>query len=103
MQIELSAMWDQLRELGYKSSFLMIQSSGGIGEVFRTTASRTFNGGPVSGLMGAHHVATSLGYKNVVDDRHGRHQLRRRPGRRKTASAATISARSSTAGWSASP
>src|SRR5208337_4686064 len=27
---------------------------------------RTFNSGPVSGLMGAHHVAKSLGYKNVV-------------------------------------
>ena len=66
MQIELSAMWDKLRERGYKKPLLMIQSSGGIAEVFRTTASRTFNSGPVSGLMGAHHVAKTLGYKNVV-------------------------------------
>jgi len=66
MQIELSAMWDKLRENGYKKPLLMIQSSGGIAEVFRTTASRTFNSGPVSGLMGAHHVAKSLGYHNVV-------------------------------------
>ena len=66
MQIELSAMWDKLRESGYKKPLLMIQSSGGIAEVFRTTASRTFNSGPVSGLMGAHHVAKSLGYHNVV-------------------------------------
>jgi N-methylhydantoinase A/oxoprolinase/acetone carboxylase beta subunit len=66
MQIELSAMWDKLRERGYTKPLLMIQSSGGIAEVFRTTASRTFNSGPVSGLMGAHHVAKSLGYKNVV-------------------------------------
>jgi N-methylhydantoinase A/oxoprolinase/acetone carboxylase beta subunit len=66
MQIELSAMWDKLRDRGYKKPLLMIQSSGGIAEVFRTTASRTFNSGPVSGLMGAHHVAKSLGYKNVV-------------------------------------
>src|SRR6202158_5954485 len=66
MQIELSAMWDKLRERGYKKPLLMIQSSGGIAEVFRTTASRTFNSGPVSGLMGAHHVARILGYKNVV-------------------------------------
>jgi N-methylhydantoinase A/acetophenone carboxylase len=66
MQIELSAMWDKLRERGYKKPLLMIQSSGGIAEVFRTTASRTFNSGPVSGLMGAHHVAKSLGYQNVV-------------------------------------
>ena len=66
MQIELSAMWDKLRENGYNKPLLMIQSSGGIAEVFRTTASRTFNSGPVSGLLGAHHVAKSLGYHNVV-------------------------------------
>jgi N-methylhydantoinase A/acetophenone carboxylase len=66
MQIELSAMWDKLRERGYTKPLLMIQSSGGIAEVFRTSASRTFNSGPVSGLMGAHHVAKSLGYQNVV-------------------------------------
>jgi N-methylhydantoinase A len=66
MQIELSAMWDKLRERGYKKPLLMIQSSGGIAEVFRTTASRTFNSGPVSGLMGAHHVAKMLGYHNVI-------------------------------------
>ncbi len=66
MQIELSAMWDKLRERGYKKPLLMIQSSGGIAEVFRTTASRTFNSGPVSGLMGAHHVAKTLGYHNVI-------------------------------------
>jgi N-methylhydantoinase A/oxoprolinase/acetone carboxylase beta subunit len=66
MQNELSAMWDQLRARGYQGSFLMIHNSGGSGEVFKTTASRTYNGGPVSGLMGSYHLATSLGYKNVV-------------------------------------
>jgi len=44
MQNELSAMWDRLRTLGYKGSFLMIHNSGGSGEVFKTTASRTYNG-----------------------------------------------------------
>src|SRR5271163_3675868 len=66
MQIELSAMLDTLREKGYSKPLLMIQSSGGIAEVFRTAASRTFNSGPVSGLMGAHHVAKILGYQDVV-------------------------------------
>jgi N-methylhydantoinase A/acetophenone carboxylase len=66
LQTELSAMWDKLRDRGYNKPLLMIQSSGGVAEVFRTTASRTFNSGPVSGLMGAHHVARSLGYHNVV-------------------------------------
>ena len=66
MQIELSTCWDKLRERGYKRSLSMIQSSGGIAEVFKTAASRTFNSGPVSGLMGAHHVAKALGFQNVV-------------------------------------
>ena len=66
MQIELSTCWDKLRDRGYKRSLSMIQSSGGIAEVFKTAASRTFNSGPVSGLMGAHHVAKALGYQNVV-------------------------------------
>jgi len=66
MQIELSTCWDKLRDRGYKRSLSMIQSSGGIAEVFKTAASRTFNSGPVSGLMGAHHVAKSLGVHNVV-------------------------------------
>ncbi|HEY1263386.1 MAG TPA: hydantoinase/oxoprolinase family protein, partial [Terriglobales bacterium] len=66
MQIELSTCWDKLRERGYKRSLSMIQSSGGIAEVFKTAASRTFNSGPVSGLMGAHHIAKALGIHNVV-------------------------------------
>jgi N-methylhydantoinase A/acetophenone carboxylase len=66
MQIELSAMWDKLRDKGYRGSFLMIHNSGGIAEIFKTTASRTYNGGPVAGLIGAQHVAKQLGYHNVV-------------------------------------
>ena len=66
MQIELSAMWDKLRERGYHGSFMMIHNSGGVAEIFKTTASRTYNGGPVAGLMGSYHIANQLGYKNVV-------------------------------------
>ena len=66
MQTELSATWDKLRDAGYRGSFLMIHNSGGSGEVFKTTASRTYNGGPVSGLMGSYHLAGALGYDNVV-------------------------------------
>lgn len=66
MQIELSTCWDKLRDHGYRRSLSMIQSSGGIAEVFKTSASRTFNSGPVSGLMGAHHIARLLGFHNVV-------------------------------------
>ena len=66
MQIELSAMWDKLRDKGYRGSFQIIHNSGGIAEIFKTTASRTYNGGPVAGLIGAHHIAKQLGYHNVV-------------------------------------
>src|SRR3990172_1359090 len=66
MQIELSAMWDKLRDKGYRGSFQMIHNSGGIAEIFKTTASRTYNGGPVAGLIGAQHIARQLGYHNVV-------------------------------------
>jgi N-methylhydantoinase A/acetophenone carboxylase len=66
MQIELSAMWDKLRDKGYRGSFQMIHNSGGIAEIFKTTASRTYNGGPVAGLIGAHHIARQLGFHNVV-------------------------------------
>lgn len=66
MQIELSAMWDKLRDKGYRGSFQMIHNTGGIAEIFKTTASRTYNGGPVAGLIGAQNVAKQLGYHNVV-------------------------------------
>lgn len=66
MQNELSIIWDKLRERGYQRSLMIIQNSGGIAEVFKTSASRTYNSGPVSGLMGASHIAKQLGYKNVV-------------------------------------
>jgi N-methylhydantoinase A/acetophenone carboxylase len=66
MQIELSAMWDKLRDKGYGGSFQMIHNTGGIAEIFKTTASRTYNGGPVAGLIGAQYVAKQLGYHNVV-------------------------------------
>ncbi len=66
MQIELSAMWDRLRDSGYTGSFTMVHNTGGVAEVFKTTASRTYNGGPVAGLMGSYHIAKQLGYRNVV-------------------------------------
>ncbi len=66
MQIELSATWDRVRGEGFSGSFLMIHNSGGSAELFKTTACRTFNGGPVAGLMGAVHFAAQLGYSNVV-------------------------------------
>jgi N-methylhydantoinase A/acetophenone carboxylase len=66
MQAEISATWDKIRDRGYRGAFLMIHNSGGCGEIFKTSASRTFNGGPVAGLIGSAHFARQLGYKNVI-------------------------------------
>lgn len=66
MQTEICATWDKIREQRYRGNFLMIHNSGGSADIFKTPASRTFNGGPVSGLMGAAHFAKQLGYSNVI-------------------------------------
>src|SRR5260370_921488 len=46
--------------------FLREDNTGGSAEIFRPTASRTFNGGPVAGLMGSFHIGQALGYRNVI-------------------------------------
>ena len=66
MQNDIGATWDKLRARGYRGAFLMIHNSGGSADIFKTPASRTFNGGPVAGLMGSAYFANKLGYKNVV-------------------------------------
>jgi N-methylhydantoinase A/acetophenone carboxylase len=63
IKLELESTWDQLREMGYTGSFLLTHNTGGSAEMFKTTASRTYNGGPISGLMGSYHIGKALGYK----------------------------------------
>src|SRR5215218_9599563 len=59
MQIELSGTWDKLRERGYRGPFFMIHNTGGCADLFKTTASRTYNGGPIAGQIGARNVVTA--------------------------------------------
>lgn len=66
MQNDIGATWDKLRDKGFRGAFLMIHNSGGSADIFKTPASRTFNGGPVAGLMGSAYFASKLGYKNVI-------------------------------------
>ncbi|UGS34378.1 hydantoinase/oxoprolinase family protein [Capillimicrobium parvum] len=66
MQIELSGTWDKLRESGYRGPFFMIHNTGGCADLFKTTASRTYNGGPIAGLIGARNISRVLGAPNVV-------------------------------------
>jgi N-methylhydantoinase A/oxoprolinase/acetone carboxylase beta subunit len=65
IKAELESTWDQLREHGYRGSFLLTHNTGGSAEIFKTTASRTYNGGPIAGLMGSFHIGKSLGYKST--------------------------------------
>ena len=66
MQMELSAMWDRLREYGYGGPFMMVHNSGGMAEVFKTDAVRTYSAGPVAGLIGSYRLAKEIGHKNVI-------------------------------------
>jgi N-methylhydantoinase A/oxoprolinase/acetone carboxylase beta subunit len=66
IKAEMEATWDELREHGYRGSFLLTHNTGGSAEIFKTTASRTYNGGPISGLMGSFHIGKALGYRNVI-------------------------------------
>ncbi|MGE3848770.1 MAG: hydantoinase/oxoprolinase family protein, partial [Gammaproteobacteria bacterium] len=66
IKLEMEATWDQLRDKGYRGTFLLTHNTGGSAEMFKTTASRTYNGGPISGLMGSYHLGRALGYKNVI-------------------------------------
>jgi N-methylhydantoinase A/acetophenone carboxylase len=66
LQLELSNTWDRLRSKGYEGPFLMVHNSGGSADIFKTAASRTFNGGPVAGLIGGFHMSEAIGKKNVI-------------------------------------
>lgn len=63
---ELSSITDELRDRGYRKPLMMVHNSGGMAEVFRTSAIHTYNGGPVAGLMGGAHLGKLYGFKNVI-------------------------------------
>lgn len=66
MSDELKGMSDELRSSGYKRAMMMVHNSGGMAEVFRTTALNTYNGGPVAGIIGASYIGKMQGYKNII-------------------------------------
>lgn len=63
---ELSNIGDELRDLGYRNSLLMVHNTGGMAEVFRTSAVNTYNGGPVAGIIGSSAVGKVYDYPNIV-------------------------------------
>jgi N-methylhydantoinase A/oxoprolinase/acetone carboxylase beta subunit len=63
---ELSGMGDELRDAGYSRSIMMVHNTGGMAEVYRTSAVQTYNGGPVAGLIGGSAIGKRLGFDNVL-------------------------------------
>lgn len=63
---ELSRVYDRVRKAGYRGSLKMVHNTGGMADVFSTTAVQTFNGGPVAGLIGSAYVAKLYGFNNVI-------------------------------------
>ena len=63
---ELSNIGDELRDLGYSKSLLMVHNTGGMAEVFRTSAVNTYNGGPVAGIIGSSEIGKIYDYPNIV-------------------------------------
>ncbi|HEX4107951.1 MAG TPA: hydantoinase/oxoprolinase family protein [Solirubrobacteraceae bacterium] len=63
---ELSGMNDELREHGYTRGIMMVHNTGGMAEVYRTSAVETYNGGPVAGLIGSAALGQDLGFGDVI-------------------------------------
>ncbi|MFS0824508.1 hydantoinase/oxoprolinase family protein [Bacillus sp. 1P02SD] len=66
MAEELSNIGDELRDLGYRNPLLMVHNTGGMAEVFRTSAVNTYNGGPVAGIIGSNQIGKLYDYPNIV-------------------------------------
>lgn len=63
---ELAGMNDELRARGYERGIMMVHNTGGMAEVYHTSAVETFNGGPVAGLIGGAALGRRLGHPNVI-------------------------------------
>ncbi|ONM48479.1 hydantoinase/oxoprolinase family protein [Nocardia donostiensis] len=57
---------DYLREQGYRRPLRIVHNDGGAARVARTVAGKTYNSGPMAGLLGAREVARHYGLVNLV-------------------------------------
>lgn len=57
---------DHLRESGYRRPLLVVHNDGGASRVAKTIAARTYNSGPLAGLMGAKVIADLYGIERLV-------------------------------------
>ncbi|VBB47602.1 Acetophenone carboxylase gamma subunit [uncultured Desulfatiglans sp.] len=63
---DLAAFRRELRQNGYRGPVLMVHNSGGMGEVLKTTAVDTYNGGHIAGIAGSLEIAKLYGLTDVV-------------------------------------
>ncbi|SFB49864.1 N-methylhydantoinase A/oxoprolinase/acetone carboxylase, beta subunit [Amycolatopsis marina] len=57
---------DYLRDQGYHRPLRIVHNDGGAARVARTIAGKTYNSGPMAGLLGASAVARHYGLRNLV-------------------------------------
>ncbi|MGV0873299.1 hydantoinase/oxoprolinase family protein [Mycolicibacterium sp. XJ879] len=57
---------DHLRSLGYRRPLLIVHNDGGAARVARTVAAKTYNSGPMAGLLGAREIARDYGIDSLV-------------------------------------
>ncbi len=62
----LANLVDELRGQGYEKVVMLVHNTGGMAEIFRSTAIQTCHAGPVAGLIGSAGMARTLGYDNVI-------------------------------------
>jgi N-methylhydantoinase A/oxoprolinase/acetone carboxylase beta subunit len=63
---ELIGLGEELSSQGYKGKLMIVHNTGGMADIFHTTAIQTHNAGPVAGLVGAAYLGKQMGYDNIV-------------------------------------
>lgn len=63
---ELRGLGEQLQDYGYKRALTIVDNSGGSASVIKMPAIRTYNSGPVAGVMGAPLLAKAYGLDKVI-------------------------------------
>lgn len=63
---QLGALRQDLKQAGYRKPFMMVNNSGGMADLARTSAVSTHNSGPVAGLLGARYLNDQYGIRNTL-------------------------------------
>ncbi|MBI2875447.1 MAG: hydantoinase/oxoprolinase family protein, partial [Candidatus Tectomicrobia bacterium] len=63
---ELRGLGEQLQDYGYPRALTIVDNSGGSASVIKMPAIRTYNSGPVAGVMGAPLLARTYGLDKVI-------------------------------------